>query len=181
MAGCFWTAAIGYAEHSQKLLAATEHFWRGTASLFLGLARWNEGNLAGAWEAISASINHQRRAGIYYYRTFGMVIAAEIRTAQGRLRDAYRQLQSVVETDRDGELHDGEDRSTVTGPELVQDPVALYTGLGELHRLKGELDAAEEHLNRGIEIRRRDGEPRFPVRVPCPDVGTTSRHDDTGG
>lgn len=157
--------AIRYAERSQELLAGTDHFWQGTASLFLGLARWNEGNLDSAWEAISASVLHQQRAGNYYFRTFGMVVAAEIRTAQGRLRDAYRQLQSVVEGDRNGGLPEGEDRTTVTGPELVQDPVALYTGLGELHGLKGELDAAEEHLNRGIEIRRRAVLPATVYRL----------------
>jgi LuxR family maltose regulon positive regulatory protein len=157
--------AIRHAEGALELLAETDHFWRGTAALFLGLARWTEGNLDNAREAISTSVFHQQRAGNYYFRTFAMVIAAEIRTAQGRLRDAYRELQSVVEADRNGGLPDGEDRSTGTGPELVQDPVALYTGLGELHRLKGELDAAEEHLNRGIEIHRRAVLPATVYRL----------------
>jgi LuxR family maltose regulon positive regulatory protein len=157
--------AIRYAEGALELLAGTDHFWRGTAALFLGLARWSEGNLDSAWEAISASVRQQQHAGNYYYRTFGMVIAAEIRTAQGRLRDAHSQLQSVIEGDRYSELRDGDDRSAMTGPQLVQDPVALYTGLGEIHRLKGELDAAEEHLNRGIEIRRRAVLPATVYRL----------------
>jgi hypothetical protein len=64
---------------------------------FLALPGGARGNLDSAWEAISASVRQQQHAGNYYYRTFGMVIAAEIRTAQGRLRDAHSQLQSVIE------------------------------------------------------------------------------------
>lgn len=129
---------------SLGMLPAEEHFWRGTAALFLGLARWYSGDLEQAYESISEAVYHQRRAGNQFYEVFGVVMCADIRISQGRLSQAYDEYRSIL-GDAKPEGHNG----------LVQDPVALYTGLGELFRCRGDLGLAEEYLDRGFVIRSR--------------------------
>lgn len=71
-----------------------------TISLFVGLAEWREGELEAAYRSIADSVSHQRAAGNYFYEAFGMAILADIRMAQGRLREAQAE-EHLNRGDRD--------------------------------------------------------------------------------
>ena len=149
-----------HAKSARRLLPPEASFWHGTAYLFLGLARWWEGDLEDAYVAIEESVRSQRLAGNYYYHAFGMVLLAEIRMAQGRLGDANKRYDRILGPADSEEASPAEERR-----ELIQDPVALYAGLGELYRLRGELDEADLHLTRGTEIRRQAVLPATAYRL----------------
>jgi LuxR family maltose regulon positive regulatory protein len=143
-----YPTAIEHAESALAMLPPDADFWHGTANLFLGLAHWWNGNLPGAFRAIESSVLHQNRCRNFFYHAFGMVLLAEIRTVQGRLIEAQEQFDRII-----GDSASTDDWNREKRSELIQDPVALYTGLGELHRLRGELDWAERYLSRGTDIR----------------------------
>ena len=144
---------IAHARRGLSLLPEGDHFWHGTAFLFVGLAQWRDGELEAAYRSIADSVSHQRAAGSYFYEAFGMTILADIRMAQGRLREAQAEYQRIL--DAGNSAQQGNLAQAGEPTQLIQDPVALHAGLGELNRQWGNLERAEEHLNRGIEIRGR--------------------------
>lgn len=154
---------IAHARRGLSLLPKGDHYWHGTAFLFVGLAQWRDGDLEGAFRSIADSVSHQRAAGSYFYEAFGMAILADIRMAQGRLREAQAEYQRILETGNS--VGEGEQGAADQPAQLIQDPVALHAGLGELNRQWGNLDRAEEHLDRGLEIRGRAVLPATVYRL----------------
>jgi LuxR family maltose regulon positive regulatory protein len=154
---------IYHAKRGLRLLPEEDHFWHGTASLFVGLAEWREGELKAAYRSIADSVSHQRAAGNYFYEAFGMAILADIRMAQGRLREAQAEYRRILDAGTSAQERNLANAGETT--QLIQDPVALHAGLGELNRQWGNLERAEEHLNRGIEIRGRAVLPATTYRL----------------
>jgi LuxR family maltose regulon positive regulatory protein len=129
-------ASIKYARRALDLLPEENHFGRGRAAVILGLVYWANGDLEAARRSFAdAKFSFQMAGNILFAISFTF-IQADIMIAQGRLREAlsiYEQsMQLVTEA---GELD---------LPEVAE----LQLGLSELHRERGELEAAREHLQR---------------------------------
>ncbi len=155
--------AIECAVRARTILDESDHFWQGTAALFVGLAHWWSGDLEAAHRSISHSVFHQSHAGNHFYEAFGMANLAEIRVLQGRPDAALRQYKRVVALGRNDDL--AEKRPPRRVSQLVQDPVALYAGMAELNRQWGLLDRAKEQVERGMEIRSRAVLPATAYRL----------------
>jgi LuxR family maltose regulon positive regulatory protein len=128
---------VGTMTHAQLVLdlaAADDHLVRGAAAGLLGLARWSSGELADAHRWWSDSRAELERAG-HHSDTLGVSLAlADIRIAQGRLRDATATYQHGLDT------------ATGHGATVLRGAADMHVGMSELCRERNELDAAREHL-----------------------------------
>ncbi|MCA9914960.1 MAG: helix-turn-helix transcriptional regulator, partial [Anaerolineae bacterium] len=141
---------INHARRSLTSLSPNDHYWRGTTTLFLGLAQWANGDLTAAHASMKESVDHQRKSCSHYFETFGTAILGDIRAAQGRLHNAhthYRQALAFVSVEA-VELGD----QTTPSRQVIQGPVALYVGLAELFREWDDLEIAAQYLQFGREV-----------------------------
>ena len=142
-------AALVHAGRVLEVAADDLHLVRGAAAGLLALAFWGRGDLVAShrmWAQSSASLF---RAG-HVADTFGCAVAlADIRLAQGRLRDARSTYERALE---------------VTAGPVLRGTVDMYIGLGEVLREQGDLEAAEQHLTRSRELGDHLGLPQAPYR-----------------
>ncbi|MCA9979506.1 MAG: AAA family ATPase, partial [Anaerolineales bacterium] len=127
-------SAVQHAERALALFPKGDHYQRGIAAQFLGLAYWTGGELAKAYEAMADSVANVRLAGNVYFQVVGTFFQAYIRVAQGRLRSAlvlYEALLQLVVAQQ---------------ALLLRGAVDLYIGVGELYCEWGELDTAVDYL-----------------------------------
>ncbi|HEX2765404.1 MAG TPA: LuxR C-terminal-related transcriptional regulator [Candidatus Limnocylindria bacterium] len=133
-------ASVEHAHRAHELAGPDDHLGRGGAAGFLALAAWTRGDLDEAhahWTEAMASIE---RAG-HLVDAIAIVRAlAEIRAAQGRLRDARRTYERGLE-------------AATTGRAVpLRGTADLHTGLAELALEANDLDGAAEHLRRSAEL-----------------------------
>jgi LuxR family transcriptional regulator, maltose regulon positive regulatory protein len=126
--------SVRYASEALDTLPEGEHFWRGGAAALLGLAYWTRGELEAAHRFFSGGLVSLRRAGDIIQSNSGAMILADIRTAQGRLREVasiYEQaLQRAV----------GQDELMLPGT------ADIYVGMSELRYAYGDLEGAVRYL-----------------------------------
>jgi LuxR family maltose regulon positive regulatory protein len=131
---------VHYARRALDLLPEDDHLWRGAAGGLLGLAYWISGDLEAAYGAFADGWARLRMTGDITQSISGAFVLADIRTAQGRLRDAARLYEEALQ------LAAGQD-------ELLPPAAAdLYVGLSELRREHDDLEAASQHLQRSKEL-----------------------------
>ena len=129
-----------------------EHLVRAAAAALVGLAAWARGDLDAACDGYSESIDGLRRAG-HIADVLGCSIAlADLRLAQGRSRDAMRIYTEALEL---GASHGG-------AP--LRGTADMHVGLSDVHRERGDLDAALEHLRLSAELGEHNGLPQHPYR-----------------
>jgi LuxR family maltose regulon positive regulatory protein len=123
-------ATAAQAELALSTLPETEVYLRAQAMVFLGFTHWAHGELVAAYQMVADWWECMRQIGNISFVVAGAIGVAEIRIAQGRLRDAaaiYEQaLTLAAEHDRHAQL--------VTPH--------LYLGLALLHHECGRRDAA---------------------------------------
>jgi LuxR family maltose regulon positive regulatory protein len=125
-----------------ELLPETESTGRAAARTNAALAYQVSGNVAPAneraLEEVTASF-HASGAQVMLLRSIDFL--ARLRTLQGRLRAAAATYEESAQmaSGRDGL------RGTVNS-------AAYYVGLGDIHREWNDLDSAESHLGRGIDM-----------------------------
>jgi LuxR family transcriptional regulator, maltose regulon positive regulatory protein len=138
---------VKYARRVLDLLPEEDHLGRGAATALLGLASWANGDLEVAHRAFADGIASVRMAGNLSDAISGTIALADIRIAQGRLREAMRtyerSLQEVLEQ----------------GEPVLRGTADLYVGMSELHREHKDLHAATQHLLRSKEQGERTGFP----------------------
>ncbi|HEY5013123.1 MAG TPA: LuxR C-terminal-related transcriptional regulator, partial [Acidimicrobiia bacterium] len=129
-----------------------EHLVRAAAAALVGLAAWAGGDIDAACDGYAESIEGLRRAG-HISDVLGCSIAlADLRLAQGRVREAMRIYTEALE------LGTGQDEAPLRGT------ADMYVGLSNVHRERGELDAAREYLQRGAELGEHNGLQQNPYR-----------------
>ncbi|KAA3662488.1 MAG: helix-turn-helix transcriptional regulator [Chloroflexi bacterium] len=126
---------IKNAQRAMDLLSENDHYWRGTTALFLGMAQWTSGDLESAYQMITEGIASQRKANNHYFQVYGTVILADIRVAQGRLREALSTYEKALQL--------ASSRVSIDGTGVT---VNLYVGLGNLYREWNKLETALQHL-----------------------------------
>jgi LuxR family maltose regulon positive regulatory protein len=90
LAGAFGDVSgiLHHARRAWDLLPEDDHLWRGAAAALLGLAYWTIGDLEAAYRAFVDGWAIMRLTGDRTREITGAFLPANIRTAQGRLREA---------------------------------------------------------------------------------------------
>ncbi|HEX5615535.1 MAG TPA: LuxR C-terminal-related transcriptional regulator [Acidimicrobiia bacterium] len=158
-------------DHAQRVLAVApddDELGRAAAHALLGLAAWSEGDLERAFDEYTHGIAGMRRIG-HIADILGMSIAmADIRVAQGRLRDAqrlYEQGLQLVAEHGAGPLRGSAD---------------MHVGLAEIFRERDDRDAAAAELQRAQELEL-FGTRQYPYRSRAVRAGLLLAEGDTEG
>ena len=143
---------VRHARRALDLSPEQDHLCRASAAGMSGLAFWTSGDLEAGHSAYAECVAGLRRAG-HIADTFGCAIAlADIRLAQGRLREAMRTyeqaLQLVPEQD---------------GP-VLRGTADMYVGMSEVYRERDDLHAATQQLLRSQELGEHIGLPQNRYR-----------------
>ncbi|MGB3632712.1 MAG: tetratricopeptide repeat protein [Rubrobacteraceae bacterium] len=143
--------AANHGRRALDLLPDDDHLWRGAATSLLGIAYWTSGDLEAAHRSLADGVSHQQMTGNIRFQIASTYILADIRIAQGRLCEAVRTYEQSLQVVT--ELGDP-----------VWGTAHLYAGLGELHRERGDLEAAKQHLLRSKELDEHGGLPETRYR-----------------
>lgn len=143
---------LRYAQAAIDLLPAEASFERGVVAAMLGLARWAQGDLAGAQDVFAAGMEEMRRAGNAVAAAGGTFVLAGICLARGRLREAIEIYQNALAA------------PAGQGAGGKRGAADLHAGLSELLLEQGELEAARRHLHASGELGARDALPVMQYR-----------------
>jgi LuxR family maltose regulon positive regulatory protein len=134
---------VTHARHALGLAGADDHFVRGAASGFLGLAAWAAGDVREALATFSDAAHSLHAAGNLVDELDMTVVLGDMWVTAGRPHRA-RQLfeEALASATADGEPY----------PRATPD---LHVGLAERDRELGDLDSAEAHLETARVLRER--------------------------
>ena len=143
---------VQYARRALDLVPEDDHLGRGAAAALLGLASWTSGDLEAGAPVVCRGHGELQRAG-YISDAIGCAIAlADIRIAQGRLREAMRTYEQALQL------------ATEQGGPVLRGTADMYVGMSELHRERDDLHAATQHLLRSQELGEHTGLPQNRYR-----------------
>jgi LuxR family transcriptional regulator, maltose regulon positive regulatory protein len=146
-------SSVKYGRRALDLLPARDHLRRGPAAALLGLAYWASGDLEAAHRALADAMANFEKVGNLHFAISGTYGLADIRTTQGRLRDAIRTYAQALQLALD------------QGEPLLQGTADLYLGLSELYREQGDLEAATKYLLRSEELGEQAALPDWRYRL----------------
>ncbi|TFG64234.1 MAG: helix-turn-helix transcriptional regulator [Spirochaetales bacterium] len=131
---------VQYAQRALDLLPEGDHNRRLQTTGLLGLTCWANGDLEAAGRVFADYNARLRTARNIPDATGTAFVLADIRMAQGHLREAegtlVRSLQFVMDQ----------------GGPLPPDAAELYRGLSELYRERGDLESAAQYLSRSEDL-----------------------------
>jgi LuxR family maltose regulon positive regulatory protein len=131
---------VAYGRRALELLPDGDHLRRGPAAALLALAHWASGDLEEAHQTLADAMANFQKAGNLHFAISGTYGLADIRIAQGRLREAIKTYSQVLQL------------ALGQGEPLLRGTADLYLGLSELYREQGDLAAATQHLLRSEEL-----------------------------
>ena len=142
---------MAQARRALELVGADDHLERGGAASLLGLAYWSYGDLDAAHRWYGEGMSNLEKGGYHADLVAGAVTLADIRIAQGRLREAMtiyeRGLQRTIEHD----------------PPL-RGAADMHVGMSVLFRERNDLDAATRHVLASKELGDHAGFSQNPHR-----------------
>jgi len=141
--------SIRYARQAFHLLPEDDIQGRGVASSLLGLALWAGGDLVEGHRTFARAMAAFEKAGNLLYAITGTYILADIRLAQGRLREAVRTYRRSIRL------------VTGRGEPAIRGTAELYLGLSELLREQGDEEAAAQLLAQSLALSERASLPRW--------------------
>ncbi len=148
------SGTMTYARRALDLVPEADHLGRGAAASLLGLAYWTSGELETAYQTYAEGMARVQRAG-HLSDALGCAIAlADIRLAQGRLREAM----SLYE--RGLKLATEHGALTLA----VRGAADMDVGMSQLHRERDDLNTATQHLLSSKELGEFAGLPQNRYR-----------------
>lgn len=145
-------ATMKYARQVLELVPEDDPLPRGAATALLGLAFWRSGDLEEARRMFADGIAGVQRAGAISDAINGSIALAEIRIAQGRLREAMRTYERGLQL------------AAEHGEPDLRGTADIYVGMSELCREHDDLHAAAQHLLRSEEQGAHTGFPQYRYR-----------------
>jgi LuxR family transcriptional regulator, maltose regulon positive regulatory protein len=141
-----------HARRALTLVRDEDHVGRGGPAVLLGLAYWTSGDLEAAQRWYAQGMASLEKAG-YHSDLMGCSIAlADIRMAQGRLREAMSTYERG--------LH----RATEQATPPLRGAADMHVGMSQLLCERNELDAALQHLLTSEALGEHLGLPQNPYR-----------------
>jgi LuxR family maltose regulon positive regulatory protein len=140
-----------HARRALDLAAPDDHLARGGPAAILGLAHWTTGDLAAAHRWYAQGMACLEEGGYESDVVGGAVTLADIRIAQGRLREAMSTYQRGLQ------------RAEAAVPAL-RGAADMHVGMSRLHLERNDLEAARHHLARSQELGARADLPKNPHR-----------------
>ncbi len=130
---------VMHAREALDVLPETDDLWCGAASAVLGIGYWTSGNLEPAYRSFANGKARLKAAGYMQFQIVGVHILADIRVAQGRLREAERIYEEALQlaADQDDPAWGSAD---------------VYVGLSELLCERNDLAGAARLLLRSKEL-----------------------------
>jgi LuxR family maltose regulon positive regulatory protein len=138
-------AAVAHAHRALELIPAPDVPWLGTATLSLGLAYRGAGDLAKASQACAEALPLLRASGNFIAAMIGVYYLANIHQMQGNLRQAAEVCREALQHARQ------ERREHFPAYGMV------HVALADVLREWNQLEEAEHHLFRGMEIGEQGG------------------------
>jgi LuxR family transcriptional regulator, maltose regulon positive regulatory protein len=145
---------VGNMAHARRvfdLVGEGDHIGRGGAATFLGLASWEMGDLEAGYRWYAEGMASLERAGLITDTVGARIIGADIRLAEGRLRDAM------------GIYEQGLAIAMGSQPPL-RGVTDMHTGLADIAYQRGRLAEATAHLEAGRRFGDEMAFPRDPYR-----------------
>jgi LuxR family maltose regulon positive regulatory protein len=143
---------VRHARRALELSLDDDLLVRAPAAGLLGLAFWTSGDLEAGHSAYAECMAGLRRAG-HIADTFGCAIAlADIRLVQGRLGEAMGTYEQALQ------------RVPEQGGPVLRGTADMYVGMSEVHRERGDLEAATQQLLRSQELGEHTGLPQNRYR-----------------
>jgi LuxR family maltose regulon positive regulatory protein len=149
---------VRHARRALDLAPEDDQLGRGGAAALLGLATWASGDLEAAHRLYAEGMADVQRAG-HLSDVLGSAIAlADIRTGQGRLREAMRTYERALQLATE---------QTEQGAPPPRGTADVHVGMSGLYREWNDLHAAAEHLRHSQELGEHRGLPpnRYRWRV----------------
>ena len=145
------SAGMDHARRALDLAAPDDHLARGGPAAILGLAHWTTGDLAAAHRWYAQGMACLDEGGFSSDVVGGAVTLADIRIAQGRLREAMSTYQR------------GLARAEAAVPAL-RGAADMHVGMSRLFLERNDLEAARYHLALSQELGTRADLPKNPHR-----------------
>jgi LuxR family maltose regulon positive regulatory protein len=143
---------MAHARRALGLVGEDDHVGRGSAAAVLGLAHWTRGDLAEAHRRYAEAMASLEKAGYLADVVGCAMVLADVRFAQGRLREAMSTCEWGLQF------------ATGRGPIALRGAADMHVGLSERHADRNELDAAAAHLAAARELGEHAGLPRNRYR-----------------
>jgi LuxR family maltose regulon positive regulatory protein len=144
-------ATMTHARRALDLASAADHAGRGAPAALLGLAYRTTGDLDTAHRWYAEGMASLDKGGYRSDVVGGAIALADIRIAQGRLREAMSTYQRGLQ------------RAEQTVP-VLRGAADMHVGMSELFRERNDLDAARHHLLQSQELGAHAGMPQHPYR-----------------
>jgi len=131
---------IELSQRALSLLPQDDLSARSSVAVNLGIAHWSSGHLTEAEQALAEAEHAARQSGNTYARLTALGFLGIIRAARGRLHQAAELLREAIQSG-------GQSPATALA----------HNDLGALLYEWNDLEAAADHLQRGIELGQRGG------------------------
>jgi LuxR family transcriptional regulator, maltose regulon positive regulatory protein len=140
-----------YAQRVLDLALVDDHLQRGAAAAFIGLVNWRHGKLEVAHQAYGECMARLQRVGFISDALGCSIALADLRIAQGRLREAMRTYERGLQL-------------ATQGASFLRGAADMHVGICQLYYERDDLIAATQHLLRSKELGGLAGLPQNPYR-----------------
>ena len=123
-----WLMRIGC-----SISSPDDHLGRGAAAALIGLAYWSTGDLDAAYRWYADGQTSLEKAGNLSDVVGGAITLADIRIAEGRLRDAMSLYERGLQV------------ATAQGGPTLRGAADMHVGMSELFRERNDLERASQH------------------------------------
>ena len=161
--------SITYGQRALDLLPRKAHLKRGVAGALLGLAYWTRGELDVAQRTLADGMANMQLAGNLLFALRGTYSLADIKLAQGRLREAIRVYEEALRLAKE------------QGEDVLRGTADLYVRLSELYREQDNVAVATEHLQTSEALGVQDASPFWSYRLCLAQARIQMAHGDLAG